>query len=105
MYINFQQQFCFKAWFKRRIFYVPNQILILVHSNEYVQLIWIKHRIFLPNKNAEDEECVLNYHLSTHKLFNIIWIWFGTCKIWLLKSTGKLQLYIRLDQSNIRICI
>ena len=28
-----------KAWFKRRIFHAPNQILILVDSNEYVRLI------------------------------------------------------------------
>ena len=28
-----------KAWFKRRILHAPNQILILVDSNEYVWLI------------------------------------------------------------------
>ena len=28
-----------KAWFKRRILQAPNQILILVDSNEYVRLI------------------------------------------------------------------
>ena len=28
-----------KAWFKRRILHTPNQILILVDSNEYVRLI------------------------------------------------------------------
>ena len=28
-----------KAWFKRRILHAPNQILILVDSNEYVRLI------------------------------------------------------------------
>ena len=28
-----------KAWFKRRILHAPNQILILVESNEYVRLI------------------------------------------------------------------
>ena len=27
------------AWFKRRILHAPNQILILVDSNEYVRLI------------------------------------------------------------------
>ena len=28
-----------KAWFKRRILHAPNQILILVDSNEYIRLI------------------------------------------------------------------
>ena len=28
-----------EAWFKRRILHAPNQILILVDSNEYVRLI------------------------------------------------------------------
>ena len=28
-----------KAWFKRRILHAPNQIQILVDSNEYVRLI------------------------------------------------------------------
>ena len=28
-----------KAWFKRRILHAPNQILVLVDSNEYVRLI------------------------------------------------------------------
>ena len=28
-----------KAWFRRRILHAPNQILILVDSNEYVRLI------------------------------------------------------------------
>ena len=28
-----------KAWFKRRILHAPNQILILVDSNEYVRLM------------------------------------------------------------------
>ena len=42
-----------KARFKRRILHAPNQILILVDSNEYVLLIWFKRRIFLPNKIAE----------------------------------------------------
>ena len=28
-----------KAWFKRRNLHAPNQILILVDSNEYVRLI------------------------------------------------------------------
>ena len=28
-----------KAWFKRRILHAPNQILIIVDSNEYVRLI------------------------------------------------------------------
>ena len=41
-----------KAWFKRRILHAPNQILILVDSNEYVRLIWFKRRIVLPNKIA-----------------------------------------------------
>ena len=44
-----------KAWFKRRISHAPNQILILVDSNEYVRLIWFKRRIVLPNKIAERE--------------------------------------------------
>ena len=46
----------FKAWFKRRILHAPNQILILVDSNEYVRLICFKRRIVLPNKiaNASD---------------------------------------------------
>ena len=61
-----------KAWFKRRILHAPNQILILVDSNEYVRLIWFKRRIVLPNKIAEHEWCVLNSHLSKHKLFNLI---------------------------------
>ena len=44
-----------KAWFKRRILHAPNQILILVDSNDYVRLIWFKRRIFWPNKIAERE--------------------------------------------------
>ena len=74
-------QTLYKAWFKRRILHAPNQILILVDSNEYVRLIWFKRRIFLPNKIAEREWRVLNYHSGKHKLFNIIWIRFGTYKI------------------------
>ena len=70
-----------KAWFKRRILHVPNQILILVDSNEYVGLIWFKRRIVLANKIAEREWRVLNSHSSKHKLFNIISIQFGTCKM------------------------
>ena len=70
-----------KARFKRRILHVPNQILILVDSNEYVRLIWFKRRIFLPNKIAGRLRRVLNSHSSNRKLFNIIWIRFGTCKI------------------------
>ena len=42
-----------KAWFKRRILHAPNQILILVDSNEYVRLIWFKRRNVLPNKIAD----------------------------------------------------
>ena len=42
-----------KAWFKRHILHTPNQILILVDSNEYVRLIWFKRRIVLPNKIAD----------------------------------------------------
>ena len=42
-----------QAWFKRRILHAPNQILILVDSNEYVRLIWFKRRIVLPNKIAD----------------------------------------------------
>ena len=45
----------FKAWFKRRILHGPNQILILVDSNEYVRLISFKRRLVLPNKIAERE--------------------------------------------------
>ena len=55
-----------KAWFKRRILHAPNQILILVDSNEYVRLIWLKRHIVLPNKIAERERRVLNYHSSKH---------------------------------------
>ena len=69
------------AWFKRRILHAPNQILILVDSNEYVRLIWFKRRIVLPNKIAEREWRVLNSHSSKHKLFNLISIQFGTCKM------------------------
>ena len=36
-----------KAWFKRGILHAPNQILILVDSNEYVRLIWFKCRILI----------------------------------------------------------
>ena len=36
-----------RAWFKRRILHALNQILILVDSNEYFQLISFKHRIVL----------------------------------------------------------
>ena len=39
-----------QARFKRRILHAPNQILILVDSNEYAWLIWFKRRIILPNK-------------------------------------------------------
>ena len=42
--------------FKRRILHAPNQILILVDSNEYVRLIWFKRRIVLPNKIADASE-------------------------------------------------
>ena len=48
-----------KAWFKRRNLHAPNQILILVDSNEYVRLIWFKRHIVLPNKIAERERRVL----------------------------------------------
>ena len=54
--------------FKRRNLNAPNQILILVDSNEYVRLIWFKRRIFFPNKIAERERRVLNYHSSEHNL-------------------------------------
>ena len=56
-------------------------MLILVDSNEYVRLIWFKRRIVLPNKIAECDWRVLNSHLSKNKLFNIISIQFGTCKM------------------------
>ena len=36
-----------KAWFKRRILHAPNQILILVDSNEYIRLIALFCRIKL----------------------------------------------------------
>ena len=78
-----------KAWFKRRILHAPNQILILVDSNEYVRLIWFKHRIVLPNKIAEREWRVLNSHSSKHKLFNIISIQFGRCKMRRLNQLSK----------------
>ena len=78
-----------KAWFKRRILHVPNRILILVDSNEYVRLIWFKRRVVLPNKIAEREWCVLNSHLSKHKLFNIIPIQFGACKMQRLNQLSK----------------
>ena len=81
--------FLSKAWFKRRILHAPNQILILVDSNEYVRLIWFKRRIVLPNKIAEREWRVLNSHSSKHKLFNIISIQFGTCKMWHLNQLSK----------------
>ena len=58
-----------KAWFKRCILHAPNQILILVNLNEYVRLIWFKRHIVLPNKTAEREPRVLNFHSSKHKLF------------------------------------
>ena len=70
-----------EAWFKRRILHAPNQILILVDSNEYIRLIWFKRRIVLSNKIAERECSVLNSHSSKQKLFNIISIRFGTCKM------------------------
>ena len=60
---------------------MPNQILILVDSNEYVRLIRFKRRIFLPNKIAERKRRVLNSHSIKRKLLTIIWIRFGTCKI------------------------
>ena len=83
-----------KAWFKRRILHAPNQILILVDSNEYVRLIWFKRRIVLPNKIAEREWRVLNSHSSKHKLFNIIWIW--TSVDWLALNWNRSYL-IDLD--------
>ena len=78
-----------KAWFKRRILHAPNQILILVDSNEYVRLIWFKRRIVLPNKIAEREWRALNSHSSKHKLFNLISIQFGTCKMRRLNQLSK----------------
>ena len=78
-----------KAWFKRRILHAPNQILILVDSNEYVRLIWFKRRIVLPNKIAEREWRVLNSHSSKHKLYNMISIQFGTCKMRRLNQLSK----------------
>ena len=48
----------YKVRFRRRILHVPNKILILVDSNEYVRLIWFKRRIFFPNKIAERERRV-----------------------------------------------
>ena len=50
--IAFQLDFWSKAGFKRRILHAPNQILILVDSNEYVRRIWYKRRNALPNKIA-----------------------------------------------------
>ena len=78
-----------KAWFKRRILHAPNQILILVDSNDYIRLIWFKRRIVLPNKIAEREWRVLNSHSSKHKLFNLISIQFGTCKMRRLNQLSK----------------
>ena len=69
---RFLSVFTPKAWFKRCILHAPNQILILVDTNEYVRLIWFKRHIVLPNKIAEHEWHVLNSHSSKHKLFNII---------------------------------
>ena len=69
---RFLSVFTPKTWFKRRILHAPNQILILVDTNEYVRLIWFKRRIVLPNKIAEREWRVLNSYSSKHKLFNII---------------------------------
>ena len=74
---------------KRRILHAPNQILILVDSNEYIRLIWFKRRIVLPNKIAEREWRVLNSHSSKHKLFNLISIQFGTCKMRRLNQLSK----------------
>jgi len=51
-----------KARFKRHILHALNQTLILVDLNEYVRLIWFKRRIVLPNKIAEREWRVLNFH-------------------------------------------
>ena len=80
-----------KAWFKRRILHAPYQILILVDSNEYVRLIWFKRRIVLPNKIAEREWRVLNSYSSKHKLFNLISIQFGTCKMRRLNQLSKFR--------------
>ena len=79
----------FKAWFKRRILHAPNQILILVDSNEYVRLIWFKCGFVLPHKIAERKWRVLNSHSSKHKLFNIISNQFGTCKMRRLNRLSK----------------
>ena len=51
--IAFQLDFLSKAWFKRRILHAPNQILIVVDSNEYFRRIWYKRRIVLPNNIAD----------------------------------------------------
>ena len=80
---------------------MPNQILILVDSNEYVPLIWFKRRIVLPNKIAEREWRVLNSHSSKHKLFNLISIQFGTCK---MRRLNQLSKFSRIfDWINIRL--
>ena len=42
---------------------------------------WFTRRIVLLNKIAEREWRVLNSHSSKHKLFNMISIQFGTCKM------------------------
>ena len=77
----FDFRYLYFSFIKRRILHARNQILILVDSNEYISLIWFKRRIFFPNEIAERERRVLNYHSSKHKLFSLIWIRFGTCKI------------------------
>ena len=62
---------------------------VAFYSNEYVRLIWFKRRIVLPNKIAERERRVLNSHSSKHKLFNLISIQFGTCKMQHLNQLSK----------------
>ena len=58
-----------------------SQSLNKICTSEILGANVLKRRIFLPNKIAEREQRVLNYHSSNYKLFNIIWILFGTCKI------------------------
>ena len=50
---------------------------------------YLKRRIVLPNKIAEREWRVLNSHSSKHKLFNLISIQFGACKMPRLNQLSK----------------
>ena len=76
---------------------------MLVDSNEYIQLIWFKRRIVLPNKIAEREWRVLNSHSSKRKLFKINSIQFGTCKMRRLNQLSKFsQCYFLLSYDGQR---